>query len=67
MFGSNNKEAPTRRFVSVMKEPTTVGDIKIIKDSYTGVQYIIYTEGMGALSPTMSVLLNEEGKPLLDK
>ncbi|WP_414648672.1 DUF6440 family protein [Clostridium sp.] len=36
-----------------------------MKDSYTGVQYIIYTEGMG--SPTMSVLLNEEGKPLLDK
>ena len=55
--------AKDRRFIITTKEGT-VGGIRIIVDSETGVQYLFALDGYAG---GLTVLLDKDGKPLLDK
>lgn len=52
-----------KRFEEVYKQGGVMGGLRILRDNETGVQYLLHQEGYGA---GMTVLVDQDGKPLLD-
>ena len=52
-----------KRFETTVKQGT-LEVVKIIRDNETGVQYLVHHAGYGS---GMTVLVDQDGKPLLDK
>jgi len=51
-----------KRFEEVYKQGV-MGGLRILRDNETGVQYLLLQEGYGA---GLTVLVDQDGKPLLD-
>jgi len=61
----NKKEKPVPRFELVFEEMEGIGVIRIMKDTETGVSYLILRDAN--VGTTMTPLIDHEGKIVIDK
>lgn len=64
MWGSRQEK--TTRFVETVRESVKSSEtVSVLKDTLTGVSYLVVSDA-GLTSPSVTVLLDADGKPLLD-
>ncbi len=65
LFDGTLHDGEEKRFVVTFREGRAVPFTQILTDKVTGVQYLVHCPMSGAAA--MSVLVDQEGKPLLGK